>query len=156
MNKNKKFQKEQLNKEGYEEFVEFYKEELKSMTPDDVTVEVRETLAALKAAGIKIAIGSSSKNTKFILAQTQLTDDFDAISDGTNITKSKPDPEVFLKAAEYTQTTPGNCLVVEDAIAGIDAAKAGGMLAAGVGEAKTYEKTDYPMDKVEDLLTLPL
>ena len=59
-------------------------------------------------------------------------------------------------AAEYTQTTPGNCLVVEDAIAGIDAAKAGGMLAAGVGEAKTYEKTDYPMDKVEDLLTLPL
>jgi len=139
-----------------EEKNNYYKEELKSMTPDDVTVEVRETLAALKAAGIKIAIGSSSKNTKFILAQTQLTDDFDAISDGTNITKSKPDPEVFLKAAEYTQTTPGNCLVVEDAIAGIDAAKAGGMLAAGVGEAKTYEKTDYPMDKVEDLLTLPL
>ena len=134
----------------------YYKEFLKNMSPADVRPEIRGMLKELHERGYHLAIGSSSKNTKFILAQTQLTDDFDAISDGTNITKSKPDPEVFLKAAEYTQTTPGNCLVVEDAIAGIDAAKAGGMLAAGVGEAKTYEKTDYPMDKVEDLLTLPL
>ena len=134
----------------------YYKEFLKKMSPADVRPEIRGMLKELHKRGYQLAIGSSSKNTKFILAQTQLTDDFDAISDGTNITKSKPDPEVFLKAAEYTQTTPGNCLVVEDAIAGIDAAKAGGMLAAGVGEAKTYEKTDYPMDKVEDLLTLPL
>lgn len=134
----------------------YYKEFLKKMSPADVRPEIRGMLKELHKRGYQLAIGSSSKNTKFILAQTQLTDDFDAISDGTNITKSKPDPEVFLKAAEYTQTTPGNCLVVEDAIAGIDAAKAGGMLAAGVGEAKAYEKTDYPMDKVEDLLTLPL
>ena len=134
----------------------YYKEFLKKMSPADVRPEIRGMLKELHKRGYQLAIGSSSKNTKFILAQTQLTDDFDAISDGTNITKSKPDPEVFLKAAEYTQTTPGNCLVVEDAIAGIDAAKAGGMLAAGVGEAKTYEKTDYPRDKVEDLLTLPL
>ena len=134
----------------------YYKEFLKKMSPADVRPEIRGMLKELHKRGYQLAIGSSSKNTKFILAQTQLTDDFDAISDGTNITKSKPDPEVFLKAAEYTQTTPGNCLVVEDAIAGIDAAKAGGMLAAGVGEAKTYEKTDYSMDKVEDLLTLPL
>lgn len=134
----------------------YYKEFLKKMSPADVRPEIRGMLKELHKRGYQLAIGSSSKNTKFILAQTQLTDDFDAISDGTNITKSKPDPEVFLKAAEYTQTTPGNCLVVEDAIAGIDAAKAGGMLAAGFGEAKTYEKTDYPMDKVEDLLTLPL
>ena len=134
----------------------YYKEFLKKMSPADVRPEIRGMLKELHKRGYQLAIGSSSKNTKFILAQTQLTDDFDAISDGTNITKSKPDPEVFLKAAEYTQTTPGNCLVVEDAIAGIDAAKAGGMLAAGVDEAKTYEKTDYPMDKVEDLLTLPL
>ena len=124
----------------------YYKEFLKKMSPADVRPEIRGMLKELHKRGYQLAIGSSSKNTKFILAQTQLTDDFDAISD----------PEVFLKAAEYTQTTPGNCLVVEDAIAGIDAAKAGGMLAAGVGEAKTYEKTDYPMDKVEDLLTLPL
>ena len=134
----------------------YYKEFLKKMSPADVRPEIRGMLKELHERGYQLAIGSSSKNTKFILAQTQLTDDFDAISDGTNITKSKPDPEVFLKAAEYTQTSPGNCLVVEDALAGIDAAKAGGMFAAGVGEAKTYEKTDYPMEKVEDLLTLPL
>lgn len=134
----------------------YYKEFLKKMSPADVRPEIRGMLKELHERGYQLAIGSSSKNTKFILAQTHLTDDFDAISDGTNITKSKPDPEVFLKAAEYTQTSPGNCLVVEDAIAGIDAAKAGGMFAAGVGEAKTYGKTDYPMEKVEDLLTLPL
>ena len=134
----------------------YYKEFLKKMSPADVRPEIREMLKELHERGYQLPIGSSSKNTKFILAQTCLTDAFDAISDGTNITKSKPDPEVFLKAAEYTQTAPGNCLVVEDAVAGIEAAKAGGMLAAGVGEAKTYEKTDYPMEKVEDLLTLPL
>ena len=98
----------------------YYKEFLKKMSPADVRPEIRGMLKELHKRGYQLAIGSSSKNTKFILAQTQLTDDFDAISDGTNITKSKPDPEVFLKAAEYTQTTPGNCLVVEDAIAGID------------------------------------
>ena len=100
-----------------EEKNNYYKEELKSMTPDDVTAEVRETLAALKAAGIKIAIGSSSKNTKFILKQVGLDDVFDAVSDGTNITKSKPDPEVFLKAAEYIALAAEDCLVVEDAVA---------------------------------------
>ena len=134
----------------------YYKEFLKNMSPADVRPEIRGMLKELHERGHQLAIGSSSKNTKFILAQTGLTDDFDAISDGTNITRSKPDPEVFLKAAEYTNTAPENCLVVEDAVAGIDAAKAGGMLAAGVGEAGEYEKTDYPMEKVEDLLTLPL
>ena len=134
----------------------YYKEFLKNMSPADVRPEIRGMLKELHERGYQLAIGSSSKNTKFILAQTGLTDDFDAISDGTNITRSKPDPEVFLKAAEYTNTAPENCLVVEDAVAGIDAAKAGGMLAAGVGEAGEYEKTDYPMEKVEDLLTLPL
>lgn len=84
----------------------YYKEFLKKMSPADVRPEIRGMLKELHKRGYQLAIGSSSKNTKFILAQTQLTDDFDAISDGTNITKSKPDPEVFLKAAEYTQTTP--------------------------------------------------
>lgn len=125
----------------------YYKEFLKKMSPADVRPEIRGMLKELHKRGYQLAIGSSSKNTKFILAQTQLTDDFDAISDGTNITKSKPDPEVFLKAAEYTQTTSGNCLVVEDAIAGIDAAKAGGMLAAGVGEAKHTRKQIIPWIK---------
>ena len=99
---------------------------------------------------------ASKENCWDILNQFEIAGLFDLVLTHDDITKSKPDPEVFLKAAEYTQTAPGNCLVVEDAVAGIEAAKAGGMLAAGVGEAKTYEKTDYPMEKVEDLLTLPL
>lgn len=139
-----------------EEKNNYYKEELKSMTPDDVTVEVRETLAALKAAGIKIAIGSSSKNTKFILKRVGLDDVFDAVSDGTNITKSKPDPEVFLKAAEYIALAPEDCLVVEDAVAGIEAAKRGGMKAAGIGDAAFCEKTDYPITTFADLKDIAL
>ena len=135
-----------------EEKNNYYKEELKSMTPDDVTVEVRETLAALKAAGI----GSSSKNTKFILKRVGLDDVFDAVSDGTNITKSKPDPEVFLKAAEYIALAPEDCLVVEDAVAGIEAAKRGGMKAAGIGAAAFCEKTDYPITTFADLKDIAL
>lgn len=134
----------------------YYRELLATMTPGDVRPTVRETLARLRERGYCLAIGSSSKNTKFILKQTALADAFDAVSDGTNITKSKPDPEVFLKAAEYTHTAPEHCLVVEDAVAGIDAAKAGGMMAAGVGEAARCEKTDYPIGRVEDLLQLSL
>ena len=122
-----------------------------SMTPDDVTAEVRETLSALKAAGIRVAVASSSKNTKFILKQVGLDDVFDAVSDGTNIKKSKPDPEVFLKAAEYIALKPQDCLVVEDAVAGIEAAKRGGMKAAGIGDAAFYEKTDYSISTFADL-----
>ena len=78
---------------------EHYREYLKTMTPADVSDEVRETLAALREKGYTLAVGSSSKNTRFILERTQMTDCFDAIADGNDITRSKPDPEVFLKAA---------------------------------------------------------
>lgn len=139
-----------------EEKNNYYKEELKSLTPNDVTAEVRDTLATLKAAGIKIAIGSSSKNTKYILKQVGLDDVFDAVSDGTNITKSKPNPEVFLKAAEYIALQPQDCLVVEDAVAGIEAAKNGGMKAAGIGDAALFEKTDYPITTFSDLKDIVL
>ena len=94
---------------------ETYKKLLQTMTPDDVSQEVRETLRELRCRGHKLAVGSSSKNTRFILAQTNLEEAFDAVSDGTNITRSKPDPEVFLKAAMFLGEQPGNCLVVEDA-----------------------------------------
>ena len=104
---------------------EIYRTLLESMTPDDVTKEVRDTLTKLREKGYKLAIGSSSKNAKFILEKVELKDAFDAISDGNNITKSKPDPEVFLKAAEYLGLPPKACMVVEDAEAGIEAAKKG-------------------------------
>lgn len=133
---------------------QIYKKLLENMTPHDVTFEVRDTLAELRNRGYKLAIGSSSKNAKFILEKIRIMDAFDAISDGTNIKKSKPDPEVFLKAADYLGINPRECLVVEDAIAGVDAAIAGGMSAAGLGEASGYEKTNYPISTFSDLLKI--
>lgn len=131
---------------------ELYRELLKKMTPDDVTQEVRETLATLRERGYKIALGSSSKNAKFILKQVDLLEAFDEISDGNNITKSKPDPEVFLKAAEYLTLQPEECAVVEDAYAGIAAAKAGHMTAVAIGDAVSDKKADIRLETFSDLL----
>ena len=103
-----------------------YRALLANMGPKDLTPEVRATLDALRASGLKLAIGSSSKNTPYILERIGLKDYFDALSDGNNITRSKPDPEVFLKAAEYLGEAPEACLVVEDAVSGAQAGHAGG------------------------------
>lgn len=127
---------------------------LETMTSDDVTDEVRNTLAELRRRGCKLAIGSSSKNARFILEKVQLIDAFDEISDGNNITKSKPDPEVFVKAGEYLKDVPENCIVVEDAYAGIDAAKAAGMTAVGIGDASTYERADYKIKLFHEILNI--
>ena len=134
-----------------EEKNQYYRELLKSLTPDDLLDGVRETLTELKLRQYLLAVGSSSKNTKFILDRIGLSDCFDAISDGTNITKSKPDPEVFLKAAEYLAVPPEQCIVVEDAYAGVDAAKAAKMLAIGIGDAATYEKADFSIQSLPEL-----
>ncbi|SDZ89364.1 beta-phosphoglucomutase [Pseudobutyrivibrio sp. ACV-2] len=131
-----------------------YVELLKEMSPADLSEEVKITLESLRTRGYKLAIGSSSKNTKMILNQLGLADFFDAISDGTNITKSKPDPEVFLKAAEFLGETPENCLVVEDAKAGIQAAFDGGFESAGLGEATEHPNVTYKMDSFKDLLDI--
>ena len=93
----------------------YYKEYIKKLTKDDILNGVNENLAELKAKGIKVAIGSSSKNTPDILKYIGLDNYFDAVSDGNNITKSKPDPEVFLKAADMLGVPYEKCLVVEDA-----------------------------------------
>ena len=133
---------------------EIYRTLLESMTPDDVTKEVRDTLTKLREKGYKLAIGSSSKNAKFILEKVELKDAFDAISDGNNITKSKPDPEVFLKAAEYLGLPPKACMVVEDAEAGIEAAKKGGMYAAGIGEAAKSINADESLNTFSELVDI--
>lgn len=132
----------------------YYRELLQQMTPDSVTPQVRQTLAELRRRGYRLAIGSSSKNTRTILDNTNLLDAFDAISDGTNITRSKPDPEVFLKAAEFLGVEPEQCAVIEDAYAGIDAARAAGMIAVGIGDAATYVKANYKIRTLEELLSL--
>lgn len=132
----------------------FYRELLQEMTPDSVAPEVRTTLQTLRDRGYKLSIGSSSKNTKTILARVNLTDAFDAISDGTNITRSKPDPEVFLKAAGFLGLQSENCAVIEDAFAGIDAACAGNMVSVGIGDASGYDKATYHIHKFDELLNI--
>lgn len=124
---------------------------LKDMSQKDIYPGVMDTLEYLKNKGFKLAIGSSSKNAGYILEKIGLKHFFDAISDGNNITKSKPDPEVFIKAAEYLKLSPKECFVVEDAEAGIDAAKAGGFTAIAIGSAVSYEKADFKLIKFEDL-----
>lgn len=135
---------------------EIYKELLKNMTPEDLSPEVKDTLDALRSAGAVLAIGSSSKNARFILERLGLGDYFDAISDGNNITNSKPDPEVFVKAAQYVGQEPKDCLVVEDAKAGLEAAIAGGMDCAAIGDAVKCGLGTYNLDTFADLLKVTM
>lgn len=127
---------------------------LEQMSPADLSDEVRTTLDALRTKGLKLAIGSSSKNAGLILKQIGLGDYFDAVSDGNHIVHSKPDPEVFLKAAELISEDPKDCLVVEDASAGIEAAACGGFKSAGLGEAALHRQVTYPIESFRDLLKL--
>jgi beta-phosphoglucomutase len=129
-----------------------YRELLKQMSPADLAPEVKATLDWLRAQGLLLGIGSSSKNTKFILERIGLGGYFDAISDGTNITRSKPDPEVFLKGAAFLGLEPKDCLVVEDAKAGVEAALAAGMDAAAIGDAVSCGLATYNLTRFSDLI----
>ncbi len=133
---------------------EIYRSYLAKMTPADVTESVRITLRALRDSGYKLAVGSSSKNTRFILEKTNLAGDFDEVSDGTMIQRTKPDPEVFLLAAKLLGMAPEKCLVVEDALAGIEAGKAGGMKTAAYGDAAKSGAADYALLDLTDLLKI--
>ena len=133
---------------------DLYRSYLMTMTTADLSDEVKDTLNALRAKGLKLAIGSSSKNTPLILDRIGLGDFFDAISDGNNISRSKPDPQVFLMAADMLKLDPKNCLVVEDAEAGIQAAISGGFDSAALGPAALCGKATYNMKSFKDLLDL--
>ena len=131
-----------------------YRALLENMGKSDVSEEVRDTLSELRARGVLLAIGSSSRNTPLILEKTGMKQYFDAVSDGNNITRSKPDPEVFLKAAQFLNLAPADCLVVEDAVAGIDAGFSGGFRTAAIGEATNYDRPDYKLTTFSDLLKI--
>ena len=133
---------------------ERYKIFLNEMSPADLSDEVRGTLDELRKRGLKLIIGSSSKNAGFILERISLGDYFDAISDGNNITNSKPHPEVFLLAAEYAGLTPGKCVVIEDAEAGLLAAKAANMIAVAIGWAHGSPNADISVGSFKELLRL--
>ena len=137
---------------------DYYKEMLQSLDDSAVLPGAFDTLKMLRDRGILTAVGSASKNAPLILEKTGLLPLIDKISCGLDVTKSKPDPEVFLVAASKLELTPENCLVVEDAKAGIDAAKAGGMKSLGVGPfheelgADFHSRTLATVDNWEEIL----
>lgn len=133
---------------------ETYRALLSRMTPSDVSNDVKNTISTLRSRKIKVAIGSSSKNTKFILERVGMINDFDAIADGNDIKKSKPDPEVFLVAAKRIGLAPSECIVVEDALAGIDAAVAGGFFPVAIGDAVKHPGAMARIEAVSDIIAL--
>ena len=135
-----------------EEKNSLYRELLGRMSPADLSDDVKKTLEALKRTELKLAIGSSSKNTPFILERLGLDGFFDAVADGNCITHSKPHPEVFLRAAAMTGLIPQNCLVVEDAHAGVEAAAAGGFDCAAMGDARDDERARWHLKRFSDIL----
>ncbi len=124
---------------------------LNALTPADRLASVTECLSSLREKGYKLAVGSSSKNTPKILERTGLAAAFDAVADGNDISRSKPDPEVFLKAAQKLGVAPEFCAVVEDAEAGIQAAKAAGMTAFALGDAKKSPLADHKLESLTEL-----
>ena len=130
---------------------EIYKSYLSAMTPGDLSKEVRSTLYTLRQRGYLLAIGSSSKNTRQILRQLGLGEFFDAVADGTMITRSKPDPEVFLLAASMLGVRPENAVVIEDAESGVRAAKAGRFRAIGIRTEGNDPNSDITIRHLKNL-----
>lgn len=119
-----------------------YLEYILKMTPDEILPGVKEFMNELKSNGVKIALGSASKNAMTILNQLELTDYFDVIVDGTHVSNAKPDPEVFLKGAELLKAEPSKCVVFEDAEAGVEAAINGKMKCVGIGSPDVLGKAN--------------
>ena len=142
----------EAEKEAFaEEKNTLYRQLLGQMSPADLSEEVKQTLQEIRQSGIRMAVGSSSRNTPFILDRIGLGTFFDAVADGNCITHSKPDPEVFLKAAEMIGLEPGACLVVEDAHAGVAAAVNGGFDCAAMGDARDDARAKYHLNSFSDL-----
>ena len=120
----------------------WYVEMINKMKPNEILPGAKEFLEACRSAGIKTALGSASKNSGTILTNVGITSLFDAIVDGNHVTEPKPNPEVFLKGAEALGFSPAQCVVFEDAIAGIAAAKNGGMKAVGIGSPQVLTEAN--------------
>ncbi len=137
----------ELSKDRFNELLEIknkdYLSYIERMDQDEILPDVPRVLSFLKQNEQPIALGSASKNARTILKEVDLLDVFDVVIDGTNVSKAKPDPEVFLKAAEGLGQVPENCIVFEDSVAGIRAANAGSMLSIGIGDASVLNEASY-------------
>jgi len=116
---------------------------IEKMDASEILPDVPKVLDYLKGSNIPIALGSASKNAAPILEKVKLLSYFDVLVDGNSVTKAKPDPEVFLIAAKKLKVKPENCIVFEDAVAGIEAANNAGMTSIGIGDAKILSKADH-------------
>ena len=142
---------EQEKLELAEEKNRIYREYLQTMRPSDLSEDTRYTLQTLRKRGYLLAIGSSSKNTRQILTQLGLEHFFDAVADGTQITRSKPDPEVFLLAASLLGISPEQAIVIEDAKSGVQAAEAGHFRVIGIRSKENDPNSDITIRKLSDL-----
>jgi beta-phosphoglucomutase len=128
----------------------WYVEYIKAMDESELLPGARECLLRLRDKGVKIALGSASKNTPTIINSLNIVDLFDAVIDGNRTSRAKPDPEVFLLGAQELGVDPADCVVFEDAEAGLQAARAAGMYAVGIGKADVLKSADYVVDGLHD------
>lgn len=142
---------EQEKWELAEEKNRIYREYLQTMRPSDLSEDTRYALQTLRKRGYLLAIGSSSKNTRQILAQLGLEHFFDAVADGTQITRSKPDPEVFFLAASLLDISPEQAIVIEDAESGVQAAETGHFRVIGIRSKENDPNSDITIKKLSDL-----
>ncbi|WP_432667097.1 beta-phosphoglucomutase [Wukongibacter baidiensis] len=129
----------------------WYKEYIEKMDESELLEGAKEFIETLKNNGIKVALGSASKNAMMILTKLNILNYFDAIIDGTKVKNAKPDPEVFLLGAEAVGAKPEDCIVFEDAEAGIEAAKRAGMIAIGIGKSDTLKDSDLQIDGLHEM-----
>ena len=142
---------EQEKWELAEEKNRIYREYLQTMRPSDLSEDTRYALQTLRKRGYLLAIGSSSKNTRQILAQLGLEHFFDAVADGTQITRSKLDPEVFFLAASLLGISPEQAIVIEDAESGVQAAETGHFRVIGIRSKENDPNSDITIKKLSDL-----
>jgi beta-phosphoglucomutase len=130
---------------------DWYLDYVASMTEEEILPGVLQLFSDIKAANIKIVLGSASKNARLILEKVNLLASFDFVVDGTMVTNSKPDPEVFLKGAEAVGADPNQCIVFEDAAEGVKAALRGGMYAVGVGDYVVLNRAHLTTDALNHI-----
>jgi beta-phosphoglucomutase len=129
----------------------WFNEYVDGMTPEEIFPGVKDLIRELKVGGIKVGLASSSKNAVTVLHKLEMENEFETIVDGTMITHTKPDPEIFLLTARRMKVDPSSCVVVEDAEAGVDAALAAGMKCIGVGSAVLLKRADKVFSKTSDI-----
>ena len=128
----------------------YYTELIKNMSPKEVVAGGVDLLKEIRKAGINTAIASASRNTTTVLQRLEITSYFDGIADGNSVVNGKPAPDVFVFAAGIVNTSVVDCLGIEDANAGIEAIKAAGMMALGIGPKERFPKADKVMDNLEN------